>query len=418
MKRNIWILNHYASSMYVDKGGRHYAIPKYLKKIGYSPTVFCCNVLHNADKVVCEDMGLYKRIQDEKIEVPFVFVRARKYEGNGKQRVANMLDFFVNVLRAAFKYAKINGNPDVIYASSVHPLTLIAGIILAKRYGVKCICEIRDLWPESIVEYSSKLTKDNPIIKLLYLGEKWIYTKADALVFTVEGGKDYIIERRWDKGSGGPIDLTKVYSVNNGVDLEEFNYWKETYVYSDIDIDKEADFKVIYTGSIRRVNNLRFLLEVAQNVKNPNVKFLIWGSGDEEQMLRQYVLDNSLDNVIFKGRVEKKYIPSIVSRADLNFAHNSSSNLFRFGISFNKIFDYMAAGKPILVDFVCKYNPVIDIGAGIEINQEAIVVAEKIEEIANMDSKSYNELCFNALKGAEKYNYSNLTNEIIKIIEK
>ena len=78
----------------------------------------------------------------------FVFVRGRTYEGNGKQRVLNMVDFFRNVKRAARAYAKTWGKPDVIYASSVHPLTLVAGLQMAKHFGVPCVCEVRDLWPE------------------------------------------------------------------------------------------------------------------------------------------------------------------------------------------------------------------------------------------------------------------------------
>ena len=78
-------------------------------------------------------------------------IKARKYQGNGKQRVLNMVDFYRNVKKAAVEFAKKNAKPDIIYASSVHPLALVAGIQLAKKFGVKCICEVRDLWPESIV---------------------------------------------------------------------------------------------------------------------------------------------------------------------------------------------------------------------------------------------------------------------------
>ena len=79
--------------------------------------------------------------------------------------------------------------------------------------------------------------------------------------------------------------------------------------------------------------------------------FLIWGDGDEREVLEQRVVDEHINNVVFKGRVEKKYIPYITSQADLNIAHNTPTELFRFGISFNKIFDYMAAGKPTLSTF-------------------------------------------------------------------
>ena len=85
----------------------------------------------------------------EEIGVPFVFIRTKTYRDNGEQRVLNVADFYRNVKKAAKEYAEQHGKPDVIYASLAHPLTLIAGIRLTKQFGVKCICEIRDLWPES-----------------------------------------------------------------------------------------------------------------------------------------------------------------------------------------------------------------------------------------------------------------------------
>ena len=75
-----------------------------------------------------------------------------------------------------------------------------------------------------------------------------------------------------------------------------------------------------------------------------------YGDGDEREALQQRVAEENISNVVFKGRVEKKYVRYITSCADLNIAHNTPSSLFRFGISFNKLFDYLAAGNaaPIL----------------------------------------------------------------------
>ncbi len=88
-----------------------------------------------------------------------------------------MIDFYRNVKKAVKEYAAQHGKPDVIFASSVHPLTLVAGIQLAKQFGVKCVCEVRDLWPEH--QKFDRFTKKNPLIRLLYQGEKWIYKKLD-----------------------------------------------------------------------------------------------------------------------------------------------------------------------------------------------------------------------------------------------
>ena len=414
MKTNIWILNHYASGMYFDRGGRHYNFAKYLRRAGYSPVIFCANSKHGRAERFLETDALWEERIAEEIDTPFVFVRARTYTGNGKQRVLNMIDFYRNVKTAAKEYAAQHGKPDVIYASSVHPLTLVAGIQLAKQFGVKCVCEVRDLWPESIVAYSDRFTKNNPLIKLLYRGEKWIYKKADAVVFTMEGGYDYIVEQGWGK----EIPRSKVHHINNGVDLELFDYNREHFRVEDPELDDPKVFKVIYTGSIRRVNNLGLLLDAAKCVKDPRVKLLIWGDGDEREALERRVRDEKIANVEFKGRVEKKYVPSIVSRANLNFAHNAPSPLFRFGISFNKLFDYLAAGKPVLCDFPCPYNPAVTYGAGIEVSgTQPQQIAKAIDALVTSAEQEWQSYCANARRAAEDYDFKRLTDKLIAVIE-
>ena len=413
--KKIWILNHYASTDYDDQGGRHYGIAKYLRREGYEPVIFCCNKIHNTNRFCFNNDNLVNELTDEATDVPYVFLRGRDYSGSGKKRVLNMLDFYRNLKKIAPAYAKKSGKPDIIYASSVHPLTLVAGIKLARRYGVKCICEVRDLWPESIVEYSDSLSKDNPIIKVLYAGEKWIYKKCDALIFTFENGYDYIRERGWTQA----VPREKVFYVNNGVDLEIFNYNKDAYLIQDEDLEDDDRINIIYTGSIRKVNNLGRLLDIAKLIRNDKIRFLVWGDGDELEPLRKRLEDEKITNVVFKGKVDKKYIPYITSKAYINFAHNNPSKLFKYGISFNKIFDYMAAGRPILVDFECNSNPVINIGA--EISTQGYTcedIAHAIEAAAEMSGEKYRALCENSIKGAKRYDYKQLAKELINVINK
>lgn len=415
MKRHVWIMNHYASKMFSSFGGRHYNFAKYLKQAGYEPVIFCANSRHDAPGCWFDDTSVWHEHMAEKIGVPFVFVSARAYAGNGRQRVLNMTDFYRNVQKAAKEYATVHGKPDVILASSVHPLTLVAGIRLAKYFSAECICEVRDLWPESIVEYSSRFTKKNPLIKLLYQGEKWIYKKADKLIFTCEGAYDYIVEQGWEK----EISSSKVFYINNGVDLKVFRYNREHYQITDPDLENPDIFKVVYTGSIRRVNNLGLLLDAAKEVTDPRVRFLIWGDGDERAALEQRVADEQIKNVVFKGTVEKKYVPYIVSRADLNIAHNTPSPLFRFGISFNKLFDYFAAGKPIFSDFPCRYNPAVQYGAGTDLKEPAAkAIAQGVQDFYSLSTAEYSAYQQNAEKAAEEYDFANLTQKLIAVIER
>ena len=420
MKENVWIINHYASHMLFDKGGRHYNFAKYLRKEGYSSVVFCANIMNNKTEEKCietNDVWVEKIAED--INTPFVYVKARKYVGNGKQRVLNMIDFYRNVKKTAVEYAKLNGKPDIILASSVHPLSMVAGIQLAKKFGVKCICEVRDLWPEAIVAYSKKITRKHLLAKIMYAGEKWIYKKAAAVIFTQEGGPDYIRSQKWNKENGGPIDMKNMYHINNGVDLEVFDTNIEKFPYQDADLDNPNLYKVVYAGAIRRINNLGIIVDAAKLIDNPKVKFILFGDGDELEMLKKRLTYEKITNVVFKGRVNKQFIPSIVSKADLNLVHWEMNPLLKVGESYNKSFEYFAAGKPVFYTVRPEYSIVEKYNCGVLTDGfEPKNLADGIKKMAKMLEKEKMEMALNARKAAQVYDFKNLTKNLIDIIEK
>lgn len=419
MGKTVWIMNHYASHMLFDKGGRHYWFAKYLDRAGYQPVVFCANIMNSNTKERCiETEDLWAVKEAEEIHTPFVYVKARKYKGNGKQRVLNMIDFYRNVKNTAVEYADKFGKPDIILASSVHPLTMVAGIQLAKKFGVKCICEVRDLWPEAIVAYSKKITKNSIPAKIMYAGEKWIYKKAAAVIFTQEGGPDYVCEHGWDKKHGGPIENAKLFHINNGVDLEAFDENLINFPYADDDLDNPDLFKVVYCGAIRRINNLGIILDAAKLIANPKVKFVIFGNGNELEMLKKRVEDERIGNVVFKGRVNKQFIPSIDSKADLNVVHWEMNPLLRVGESYNKSFEYFAAGKPVFYTVRPGYSIVEKYGCGrLTEGFEPKDIAAGIQAMAEMSEMEKAEMAKNARMTAEVYDFKNLTKKLIEIIE-
>lgn len=419
MGKTVWIMNQYASHMLFNRGGRHYNFAKYLARDGYDPVVFCANLQNTKPSERYFDTeALWTVKMAEEINVPFVYVKTRPYQGNGMDRVLNMIDFYRQVKKAAKQYAEQYGKPDIILASSVHPLTLVAGIQLAKYYHVKCICEVRDLWPEAIVAYSKKIKKNSLPARIMYAGEKWIYTKADAVIFTQEGGPDYVCEHGWDRRHGGPIANEKLYHINNGVDLEGFDANLENYPYSDKDLDDPDLFKVVYTGSVRRINNLGLIVEAAKLVTDPKIKFLVFGNGDELESLKKRVAEEALDNIVFKGRVDKYYIPSIVSKADLNLVHWEMSPLLRVGESYNKAFEYFAAGKPVFYTIRPGYSIVEKYRCGrLTDGFEPKDIAAGIQTMMAMSETEKTEMAKNARKTAEVYDFKRLTKQLIDIIE-
>ncbi len=420
MPFTVWIMNHYANHMLFDKGGRHYNFAKYLTRAGCHCVVFCANsdAGHGDSFVKMEDGGLWQELVAEDIDTPFVYVKTREYHGNGKERVLNMTDFYRNVKKAAVQYAEKNGKPDIILASSVHPLTMVAGIQLAKKFGVKCICEVRDLWPEAIVVYSKRLTKESAPAKMMYRGEEWIYKKADAVIYTQEGGPDYVRRQGWDQEHGGPIDMGKLYHINNGVDLEAFEANLKAFPYEDPDLDDPNTYKVVYAGAIRRINNLGIILDTAKLITNKRIRFLIFGDGDELEALKKRVAEEHIDNVCFKGRVNKQYIPSIDARADLNLVHWEMSPLLQVGESYNKSFEYFAAGKPVFYTVRPGYSIVEKYHCGrLTEGFEPKDLAKGIEGMAAMSDAEKAEMARNARKAAEVYDFKNLTAQLMDIME-
>ena len=418
MKKRIWILNHYAGIMLGNKGGRHYWFAKYLHRAGYEPVIFCCNAKHNSYGQFIDVGSLYVEKTAEEIETPFVFVKGRPYEGNGKDRILNMIDFYRNVQKACKRYAKEHGKPDVIYASSVHPLTLVAGLKIAKRFGVKCICEMRDLWPEAIVAYSNKIDKNSLLAKAMYAGERWIYERADALIFTQEGGPDYVREKRWDIEHGGKIDMKKAYHINNGVDLEAFDQNVREYPYRDPDMDDKETIKVVYTGAIRRINNLGILVDAAKLLNDPRIRLIVFGDGDELETLRERVKREDITNVIFKGRVKKQYIPSIICRSDVNVVHWEMNPLVRVGESYNKAFEYYAAGKPVFYTIRPGYSIAERYNAGvITEGYEPSEIASSIEQVVHSDSRTIERMSSNARLVAHMYDFKQLSVALAHVIE-
>ena len=412
MRQNVWIWNHYATNMFFDQAGRHYWFAENLIKEGYKPTIFCASTNHFSDNHIYTKGHMYSI--DSVNNIPFVFVNTPEYKGNGKKRVINMISFYRGLFKTAKEYAKLYGKPDLILASSVHPLTLVAGIKIAKKFNVPCICEVRDLWPESIVAYGA-LERDSILAKILYFGEKWIYKKASLIVMTWEGGSQYIRDRAWD----GQIDLSKVQHISNGVIIEDFDKNSLRYQVEDPDLEDINYKNLVYAGSIRKINNLGTLLDAAKIVQNKDdkIRFLIYGSGDEKEMLERKCNIENIDNVIFKGRVEKKMIPSILTKSYANILHNSSTSLDKYGQSQNKFFEYLASGKCVIQTYTTGFSILEKYNCGMSASdQKPEEIAKTILRACSDDEKAQ-QMGRNAREAACDFDFKKLTNKLIELIE-
>lgn len=410
---NIWLINHYAVPTKFFPLARPASFAKHLNKAGHKVTIFAASAVHNSDINLISDRSKYK---EEIVDgIHYVYVRTSQYKGNGKKRIVNMLQYPLRLGSVCRHFEK----PDVIIATSVTPMACYAGLKLAKKFKCRGIAEIADLWPESFVAYGL-IKANNPILKPMYLFERHLYKIADKIIFTMEGGKDYIIEKGWDKEHGGPVDIDKVKHINNGVDLEAFYYNRENYQIADKDLENGQVFKVVYAGSIRQANNVKSIIDAAMvidKLDSANIRFLIYGDGNERENLEKYCAENKINNVVFKGFVDKKYIPYILSKSNLNIIHYERNDLKRYGASLNKLFEYFASGKPAISDCEFGYDLIKRYNCGLVVdNADDRQLAEAIIKISSISQEQYNEYCRNSIKAAQDYDFKALTRRLVSII--
>lgn len=402
---DIWLINHYAVPPKYYPLARQTYFAKHLMAMGHTVTIFAASTVHNSDLNLITDRSPWR---EETVEgVHYVYIKCVGYQGNGLKRVYNMCEFAWKLPGVCRKFPR----PDAIVATSMPPTSCAMGIHLARKYKCRGVAEIADLWPESIVAYGVAGPR-NPAVVALRRLEKWIYKKADEVVFTMEGAYGYIEEQGWEKD----IPRSKVHYINNGVDLETFRYNQEYFRVEDPDLDDPDAIKIVYTGSIRLVNNIGVLLDAAKRVKDSRLRFLIWGDGDQLPVLRCRVQDEGIKNVVFKGRVEKKYVPSIVSRADYNYINGADNDILRFGISPNKLFDYFAAGKPVLMCLRVKYNPAERFSCGLLCDSPEGLDG-LLEKISSLSREEYAAFCRGAEEAAGEYDFKNLTKKLLDVLK-
>lgn len=407
---NIWLINHYAVPPRYYPLARQTYFAKYLMAMGHQVTIFAASTVHNSDKNLITDGSKWREETEDGVH--YVYIKCRDYVGSGLKRVYNICEFAWKLPGVCKNFPK----PDAIVATSMPPTSCAMGIHLARKYGCRGIAEIADLWPESIVAYGIAGPKNPAVIALRWL-EKWIYKKADSIVFTMEGAYDYILEQGWEKD----IPRSKVFHINNGVNLEEFEVQCVENRLEDTDLLRDDVFKVVYAGSIRRANGLSELVACAELLQqHKDILFLVYGAGDDLESLRQRVAAKGLSNILFKGPVPKKNVPFVLAQSSVNLLNynTQTAHVYKYGSSQNKLFEYMASGKPILSNISIAYSVVERYQCGISRDiTTAQEYADAILELYRMNQDEYARMCENSKQGARDYDFRKLTQKLIQVIE-
>jgi glycosyltransferase involved in cell wall biosynthesis len=389
MNKNIWIFNHYAITPDLPGGTRHYDFGRELVKRGYNVTIFASSFHYSLLKET-KNYNNQNYIIEDYDGIKFVWIKTFSYHRNDWRRVLNMLSYSIRAYKVAQRIDI--EKPDIIIGSSVHLFAVFIAYLISKKYKTPFIMEVRDLWPQTLIDMG--VSKWHPFVILLGLLERFLYKRADKIIVLLPKANEYIEKLG--------IQSEKIVWIPNGVNLERFNI---DMVYNNQEKD-ESDFIVTYTGAIGKANNLDVILETAKILKEnyPEIKFILVGNGTEKDRLIQMAKENDLKNIEFKEPVPKKEIAKIINKSDVLILLVRDSPLYKYGISFNKLFDYLASGKPIIFSSNAINNPVKEANAGVTVPPDnPKMLADAIIKLYKMSPEERRKMGMNGRKYVEKY---------------
>jgi len=390
--KTIWILNHYAITPDMPGGTRHYDFGKELIKRGYRITIFASSFhysIHKELKLTKNEKWKIENID----EINFVWIKTFPYQKNNWRRVLNMASYMWRTYWIGRKVANINKSikkPDVIIGSSVHLLAVLSAYWLAKHYRAKFIMEVRDLWPQTLIDMG-KIEEGCLITKILQALERFLYKRAERIITLLPHANDYIAKIA--------VSKNKIIWIPNGVDLSRFKEikTKETNNY----------FKIIYVGAHGIANALEVILDAAKLIQNKGydkIRFIFVGEGPEKENLIKYKNEIGLQNVEFRNMVPKDKVAKIMNEADALIFSSRKIEVYKYGISFNKLFDYMAAGKPIIFSVNAANNPVQETKCGLSTPPEdPKMMAEAAIKLYKMPPEERKKMGENGRRYVEKY---------------
>ena len=372
---NILLINQHAGTPDYGMEFRPYYMGKEWSQRGHKVIIVAASFSHLRKK---QPSSCSESIDGMK----YSWVKVNSYNGNGIPRILAISRF---VTKLYFYYKKYLGDfvPDIVIASSTHPLDIYPARRIAHHYGAKLIYEVHDLWPLTPMEIGGYSPK-HPFIRVMQNAENKCYQSADAVVSMLPNAESHMREHGLTAG--------KFNYIPNGIVTEDWenscNSLPKQHEELFNHLKEENKFIVGFAGNHGIANSLYAAIDAVAPLACKDIVFVLTGTGPEKEKLIAYTEKNKISNVFFLPAVEKRYIPSLLSQMDVLYIGLQRESLFRFGISPNKLFDYMMAGKPVVQAIDAGNNIVGDAGCGLcaepdnskEIGQAILTLKEILPE--------------------------------------
>jgi glycosyltransferase involved in cell wall biosynthesis len=371
---NILLINHYAGSTRHGMEFRPFYLAREWVRSGHKVQIVAASYSHiRAIQPKPDGAALVEDIEG----VAYHWYVTPAYEGNGAGRVKNMLAFLAALWCDARRVAQ-DFKPNVVIASSTYPMDIWPARRIAKLANAKLVFEVHDLWPLSPMELGG-MSKWHPFILWVQAAEDYAYRHVDKVICMLPKAKEYMVSRG--------MAAEKFFYVPNGIDEAEWHA-PETLsaaLQSQLDALRAKGQPLVgYAGGHGLSNALNTLLDAAK-ILDGKVQVVFVGEGPEKDALAKRITAERIGNVTMLSVIPKAAVPAFLKSIDIAYIGWHPNPLYRFGISPNKLMDYMMAGKPVVHCVAAGNDPVAQAGCGLTVPPgNAAAVAGAVLQLANL----------------------------------
>ncbi len=320
-------------------------------------------------------------------DIPYHWLKSLKFSGNSLQRAVGMLLFSTKLWWHANSFAR-RFPADAIVASSPHPLIIWGAARIAKLSRGKLFFEVRDIWPLSMHELSGMKTS-HPFYILCQMAEDFAYKKSNKVIS--------LLPYAWEHMKTRGLPHERFVCIPNGFD--ETDLLKRQNLPPEVtqtlqEFKKRFPMIVGYAGAHSLANSLGSLLEAFSLLQDRYpVGLVLVGDGSEKANLVMEAQRRGLKNVLFLDPVSKFQVFSVLDFFDIAYIGLKKSPLFKFGISPNKLIDYMSMGKPILYAIDTDRDPVVESQCGVKVpSDDPKALAEAIIQMSTYQAAQLDQM--------------------------
>ena len=323
---HILIIHQAFASINEPGGTRHYELARYLVSRGHKVTVIASTVSYITGSASLNESA------DRNVE-NITILRAPVYSAHHKSFIHRMLAFFSFML-SSFWIGMGVKNVDVIWGTSPPIFQGVTAWMLARLKGAKFLFEVRDLWPQFAIAVG--VLRNRWLILASEWLERALYRAADQVVVNSPGYVDHV------RGRGAK----RVELIPNGADPSMFDPADDGAAFRRIH-HLDQKFVAMYAGAFGLSNDLGVVLEAARLLEDtPEVEVALLGDGKEKAALMARAAEMNLRNVSFLPFVPKSEVAEALAAADACIAILKPLEEYKRTYP-NKVFDYMAAGRPV-----------------------------------------------------------------------